>query len=308
VGRDAQALVLLGFVAAVAMAGFAMLVTGSSRGARILERGGAPTDAGQRLAARMDRRLRRTRAGRRLADWLAGAGVRLSPFDYLAAVAAAGAVSAAVLSLILGERAALIAGLAVAVGGGRWYVERERGRRVEQFVGQLPDTARTLSNATAAGLSLPQAIRLGGRELPDPAGAELRRVAHELDLGRPLDEALDGLRRRLPSREVQVLMTTMVIQQRAGGDTVRALAELGETLEARKDLLREIRTLLAGSVYTGYLVPVVAFGVVLLMNAISPGVIEELTSSLLGLVVLVAAGGLWGVALVLIRRTTRVDW
>ena len=45
-------------------------------------------------------------------------------------------------------------------------------------------------------------------------------------------------------------MTTLVIQQRAGGDTVRALNELGHTLEARKDLLREIRTLLSGSVFT----------------------------------------------------------
>ena len=32
-------------------------------------------------------------------------------------------------------------------------------------------------------------------------------------------------------------MTTLVIQQRAGGDTVRALTELGHALEARKDLI-----------------------------------------------------------------------
>ena len=49
-------------------------------------------------------------------------------------------------------------------------------------------------------------------------------------------------------------MTTLIIQQRAGGDTVRALSELGQTLEARKDLLREIRTMLSGAVFTSYLV------------------------------------------------------
>ena len=49
-------------------------------------------------------------------------------------------------------------------------------------------------------------------------------------------------------------MTTIIIQQRAGGDTVRALQELGATLEARKDLIREIRTLLSGSVFTSYVV------------------------------------------------------
>ena len=49
-------------------------------------------------------------------------------------------------------------------------------------------------------------------------------------------------------------MTTLIIQQRAGGDTVRALSELGATLDARKDLLREISTLLSGAVFTSYLV------------------------------------------------------
>ena len=73
-------------------------------------------------------------------------------------------------------------------------------------------------------------------------------------MGQPIEDALEALRDRLPSRELGVLMTTLVIQQRAGGDTVRALNELGHTLEARKDLIREIRTLLAGAVYTSYVV------------------------------------------------------
>ena len=35
---------------------------------------------------------------------------------------------------------------------------------------------------------------------------------------------------------------------------MRALQELGGTLEARKDLIREIRTVLSGSVFTSYIV------------------------------------------------------
>ena len=66
-------------------------------------------------------------------------------------------------------------------------------------------------------------------------------------------------------------MTTLIIQQRAGGDTVRALSELGQTLEARKDLLREIRTMLSGAVFTSYLVAGMGAGTIVLINAISPG-------------------------------------
>ena len=119
---------------------------------------------------------------------------------------------------------------------------------------QLPDLARMLSNGTQAGLSIPGAVQMAARELDDPAGAEMAAVVQEMRIGQPLDRALERLQERLPSREVAVLMTTIIIQQRAGGDTVRALQELGGTLEARKDLIREIRTLLSGSVFTSYVV------------------------------------------------------
>ena len=75
-------------------------------------------------------------------------------------------------------------------------------------------------------------------------------------------------------------MTTLIIQQRAGGDTVRALSELGQTLEARKDLLREIRTMLSGAVFTSYLVAGMGAGTILMINAISPGIMRQLTTTL----------------------------
>ena len=77
-------------------------------------------------------------------------------------------------------------------------------------------------------------------------------------------------------------MTTIIIQQRAGGDTVRALQELGGTLEARKDLIREIRTVLSGSVFTSYVVAGIGIATIVLMNVFTPGVMREMTSSLAG--------------------------
>src|SRR4029079_18271336 len=102
-------------------------------------------------------------------------------------------------------------------------------------------------------------------------------------------------------------MTTLVIQQRAGGDTVRALNELGQALEARKDLIREIRTMLSGAVFTSYLVVGIGVGAILAMNLMAPGVMREMATSLAGIATLVFTGTLWAVAFVLIRRTTRVD-
>ena len=76
------------------------------------------------------------------------------------------------------------------------------------------------------------------------------RIAEEIRIGQPFERALESLGERLPSREVAVLMTTIAIQQRAGGDTVRALSDLAATLEARRETQREIKTLLSGATAT----------------------------------------------------------
>ena len=170
----------------------------------------------------------------------------------------------------------------------RVLVERKRGQRRDEFIDQLPDVARVLSNGTSAGLSMAGAMELAARELAQPAATEMEVVVQETRLGMPLESSLERLRDRLPSREVAVLMTTLIIQQRAGGDTVRALSELGQTLEARKDLLREIRTMLSGAVFTSYLVAMMGAGTLVLVNLISPGIMRELTTTLPGILALLA--------------------
>ena len=151
------------------------------------------------------------------------------------------------------------------------------------------------------------AMELAARELSQPASSEMAVVVQETKLGMPVEASLERLRDRLPSREVAVLMTTLIIQQRAGGDTVRALSELGTTLEARKDLLREIRTMLSGAVFTSYLVAAMGAGTLVLVNAISPGVMRDLTTTLPGLIALTLSVTLYVLAFVIIKRITKVE-
>jgi tight adherence protein B len=307
--KDGAALLLLLFVLVLAMLGVVLFVTGSSRRAALAERGrGADDDAAvKRLRHSFDAWLRRRPAGRRLGNWLQGAGSPLSPADLLLLCFSGTLFLTIALATFMPRGVALLIATAAVAGIARALVERKRGQRREEFINQLPEVARVLSNGTSAGLSLAGAMELAARELAPPAATEMEVVVQETRLGMPLEAALERLRDRLPSREVAVLMTTLVIQQRAGGDTVRALSELGQTLEARKDLLREIRTMLSGAVFTSYLVAGMGAGTILMINAISPGIMRELTTTLIGLLALVVSVTLYVVAFVLIRRITRVE-
>jgi tight adherence protein B len=307
--KDALALVGLVGVFVLGMVGAALWLSGANRRAALAARGrpGGGRSTLRAVLEGVDGRLRRTRKGQRLAHWLRASGGPLSPVDAVAIVVVGGLLLSVLLLALVPPLVALVLGYAFVVLGLRWDVERRRTKRRDAFMDQLPDLARTLSNGTQAGLSIAGAVQMASRELDDPAAAEMAAVVQEMRLGQPLDRALERLQERLPSREVAVLMTTIIIQQRAGGDTVRALQELGATLEARKDLIREIRTVLSGSVFTSYVVAGIGLATIVLMNVFTPGVLREMTSSLPGLLALAVAGALWTVAFVLIRATTRVD-
>jgi len=309
VSSSTLALLLLVASGAVFVAGLWQLLAGTSRRAELALRGqaGVVETSGRSLVRALDARFRRTESGRRLGSWLAGAGVRLSPIELIGLLITAALLSWAVLSLMLARGFAFVAAVAGTILVARALIERRRRQRSEAFIEQLPEIGRMLANGASAGLSIPQALALASRELAEPAATELRRVVDELRVGQSVEDALANLRARLPSREVGVLLTTIAIQQRAGGDTVRALSELANTLDARKDLRREVKTLLSGVVFTSYVVAAVGGATILLLNLMSPGVTKQMTSTAVGLAGLAVAGTLWAVAFVLIRRTTRID-
>jgi tight adherence protein B len=304
------AVTMLGLAAtlAVGLAGVGLIVKeGRARAQRerrtalqVVERRAARPDS------RLEARLRRTELGRLIADRLAGGGLSWRVVDFLAINLLAGLGTFLILDQILPSLFALVFG-AAAVRGCWAYLDRARSRRRDAFVAQLPEVARVISNATAAGLSLAAALDLAEDELDEPAAGELGRIAQELRLGQSLDRALDNLLQRVPSRDVGVLVSTLVIQQRSGGDVVAALRDIADTLVARKDLSREVKTVMAGAVYTSYLVVILGVGILFLVNMISPGALELMTGTGLGRIALIVGGGLFAIGQFLIRRIVRID-
>jgi tight adherence protein B len=306
---DGAALLLLGWSLILAFLGIITLLRGSAQKAALADRGRMGDDerVSERLSIALDARVRRTQSGRRLARWLDGTGTGVRAGDFILLVLSGAFALSMLLALLLAPLAGTIVSLIAVIVAARSWGEWQRGRRREAFIGQLPDLARVLSNGASAGLSLAGAIELAAREMPEPAGEEMRTIVEQMRVGQPVDAALEALRERLPSREVAVLMSTLVIQHRAGGDTVRALQELGATLDARKDLLREVKTLMSGSVANSWIVAGIGVASVLLVNLIQPGMLREMTSNVIGLAALIVAGMLWTLALVMIRRATKVD-
>ncbi|GAA2415449.1 type II secretion system F family protein [Streptomyces pulveraceus] len=273
---------------------------------RLSHTGHIPETGRRRRFRGFDSWLRKTGLGRKIELKLAATGLDITPGEFvvyaLAAMAALWMIASSILASFFGPVAALIG-----LWGTNAFLNWQRTKRTERFINQLPELARILANATQAGLALRTSIGMAADEMEDPAGEELSRVSRRLAVGEPLDDALSELTDRLPSRELVVLVTTLVLSNRAGGTVVSSLRNLTETLEERKETRREVKTQLSQVTVTAYAVPMFGLGAMLLMNAVMPGALDRMTGAFIGQVAVVVSIALYAIGFIVIRRMSRID-
>ncbi|MEU4827533.1 type II secretion system F family protein [Actinomadura sp. NPDC023710] len=302
-------LILLVLVVTLALAilGVAELGAGWGQRRQLVARSAlGPDGRVMTLRGRLDMAVRRTGVGRAVARRLAVSGTRMSVTTFLGLMVA----GCAVAIVLIGRWIAPVFGLAAAAGVGVLffaYVRRREERRKEEFIAQLPELARVLSNATHAGLVMRTAIEIAADELAAPAGEELKRTADALRIGQPVDEALRDLAERLPSRELGVLVSTLVVSARAGGSLVTALRTIATTLEERKETRREVKTIMGEAVVTNWAIGVLSVVGLGLVNLLQPGALRLMSEHLVGQVLLATAATLFVSSLLIIRRITRID-
>lgn len=297
----------------LAVVGVHLYASGRARRQSLVDRlSGGATDPPHMAAGRLrrfkgiDRRLRRTRLGHNVHVRLSATGLDLTAGEFCvyvtASVVALWLIAATSLAPFFGPIAGFVGVWSAAI-----FLNWQRQRRIEAFIAQLPDVARLLANATAAGLALRTALAMAAEELEAPAGEELARVADQLTLGRSVDDALDELAERLPSRELIVLVTTLVLANKAGGSVVSSLRNLTKTLEDRKETRREVRTMLSEVNATAFTVPLLGLGSLVLVNSSHEGALARVTGSPLGQGLVLLALGLYTVGFFAIRRLGKIE-
>lgn len=254
----------------------------------------------------LDRRLRKTKLGKRIERKITATGLDLTSGEYFVYVVAALLAVYFIVGAIFAPFFGVLAAFA-SLWGANAFLNWQRVKRTEAFISQLPEFTRVLANATQAGLAMRTALAMAAEELDDPAGQELSKVADQLAVGHSLDDALGELADRLPSRELIVLVTTLILSNRAGGQVVTSLRNLTETLEERKETRREVSTMLSQIKVTALAVPLLGLGFLLMINAMTPGALDKMTGSVLGQFATLIAFGLYALGAFLIRRMSRIQ-
>ncbi len=229
----------------------------------------------QQVFARLDAVVRKSEQGNKIARNLARADLKwkVSEFIALKLLAALAGVGAGAFIGRASSQAMLIAALVGAVllsFAPEIYVSFRAGRRVKAFNNQLGDTIILMANSLRSGYSFLQTLDMVSKESPPPVSVEFNRVVQEVGLGRTTEEALDNLLRRVPSDDLELLITAVNIQHEVGGNLAQILDTIGHTIRERVRIKGEIRTLTAQGRISAYVITALPIGLAIFITIINP--------------------------------------
>ncbi|MCA1382565.1 MULTISPECIES: type II secretion system F family protein [unclassified Bradyrhizobium] len=139
--------------------------------------------------------------------------------------------------------AAAIAAVVVVRGLFGW----QQRRFASQLFRQLPDAIQLVTSTVRSGLPVHEAFRTIAREMPQPTSGQFAIVCSEMNLGRPPEEAVEGVYRRTQVAEYAMFAVTLAVQLKSGGSLAETLQTLGDTVSQRVALAARAKAL-AGEV------------------------------------------------------------
>lgn len=194
----------------------------------------------------VNRRVEKSSRGGKIKDSLARADLKLQVAEYYALIVIA-TVGLALIAWILGDRSIISLAIGAVIGFilPGIYVGRQQSKRLKDFDDQLPDMINLMVNGLRAGFSTMQAMEAISRELPPPISDEFRRVVQEMQIGIPMGRALDNLLRRIPSPDLDFMITAINVQREVGGNLAEILDTISFTIRERIRIKGEILVLTA---------------------------------------------------------------
>lgn len=203
---------------------------------------------GQRsiLTEWVSRRVEKTSFGDQISRDLARADLKFKVGEYFALIFIAIVVVGAFTWFIGGRNIiSFFIGAVVGFFAPGFYVRQQQSRRLNKFNDQLSDMLNLMVNGLRAGYSTMQAMEAVSKELPAPICDEFRRVVQEMQIGIPMETALDNLLRRIPSDDLDFVVTAINVQREVGGNLSEILDTISFTIRERVKIKGEIRVMTA---------------------------------------------------------------
>ncbi len=213
-----------------------------------------------KIGAAVDRAVAGRGFAQNLATQLARADLKLTVGEFLTISVLLG-VALAFAAYLMRRPVFIPVGL---IGGffiPRIYAANLQSKRLKAFNGQLADALNLMVNSLRAGYSTIQAMEVISKEMPQPIAGEFGRAVLEMQLGLPFDQAMANLLRRMPSADLDLVITAMSVQREVGGNLAEVLDSIAFTIRERIRIKGDIQVLTAQGRASGMIVTILPFAV-----------------------------------------------
>ena len=214
----------------------------------------------------VNRRVEKSSIGEKIARDLARADLKFKPGEYIALYVIA-IIGVAFIAFLVGGRLVVSALIGGAIGAflPGLYVRQQKSKRLATFNNQLPDMLNLVVNGLRAGYSTLQAMEAVSKELPPPICDEFRRVVQEMQLGITMEKALENLLRRIPSEDLDFVVTAINVQREVGGNLAEIMDVISYTIRERIRIKGEIRALTSQATYSGRALALMPIGLLCIL-------------------------------------------
>ncbi|RJE48276.1 MULTISPECIES: type II secretion system F family protein [unclassified Dehalobacter] len=190
----------------------------------------------------------------------------------------------------------------------RLYISSAKNKKIKKFNNQLPDILLTLANSLKAGFSLFQAMEMAAQEMPDPLSSEIKMTLKEMAYGESTENALLNLSQRVESKDLELMVTAILIQRQIGGNLAEILINIHDTIQERLQIQGEIKTLTAQGRLSGYIIGALPILIGLVITMMQPSFMMPLFQDPLGIVLLCCGAVLEIIGFIAIRKIVNIKF
>jgi tight adherence protein B len=272
--------------------------------------GGFAVDLGGRRRSRATRRTVDERSRlviRAIAQMIIRAQADVSVGEVVAAMAVLALLSFTLASVWIGSLwlGAVVACVAMTLP--LIYLEWQRRRVEQRFVSQLLDTVGLLASSVRSGHSLLQGLEHVTTEAPEPTRSAIALVVREVGLGASQEDALERLADRLPTDDLELIVSALNVHHQIGGSLAKVLDSISETIRERVRIQGDIKGLTAQQTYSAYILSLLPVAAAVALALFSPDYIAPLFEPGPLRILLVAATGMVVAGFLVMRQLAKID-
>jgi len=188
------------------------------------------------------------------------------------------------------------------------FLKMRVNMRLKSFSRAFPDAIDMMIGALRAGHAFSKALQLVAMEAPEPVGSEFRKTFEEHNLGRPIKECLIHLSERIPSADLKLFVTAVMLQRETGGNLTEILEKISYTIRERFKLTGQIQVYTAQGRLSAWVLSSLPIMFLLIISAINPSYLQPLFTEQAGRYMLLTGAVLQIIGVITVRKIVRLNF